>query len=235
MIEPYYIDSDCTLYCGRAEEILPQLKERVDLVLTDPPYGIDAYGKGMMGGGVLAKQSRFEPTEWDRERLTRMHIEMLRHYSEHQIVWGGNYYADWFPASACWLVWHKDNGANDFADCELAWTSLPGAVRYFKWRWQGMLQQNMKRKEERWHPTQKPLALMKWCIDLARLESGALILDPFCGVATTLVAAKLRGCRSIGIEASEKYCELAVKERLNRPLPLFDDERANSEQQQIFS
>ena len=104
MIKPCYSGEGITLYHARAEEILPQLEERVDLILTDPPYGINAYGRGTMGGGVLAKQSRFEPTEWDRERLTRMHIEMLRHYSRHQIVWGGNYYADWLPASACWLV-----------------------------------------------------------------------------------------------------------------------------------
>jgi|TARA_Y100000310_G_scaffold317685_1_gene370819 DNA modification methylase len=101
------------------------------------------------------------------------------------------------------------NNSGDFADAELAWTNLGKAVRMFKWRWNGMLQQNMKDKDYRWHPTQKPLALMKWCIKQAGEPST--ILDPFMGSGTTLRAAKDLGRKAIGIEIGEKYCEIAAK------------------------
>ena len=225
MLTPFYQDELVRLYCGKCESILPQLDVRADLCLTDPPYGIGVYSNGTMGGGVLAKQSRFEPTKWDSEPAQAWILGMLRAYSENQIVWGGNYFE--LGASSCWLVWDKDNGENYFADCELAWTSFETAVRRFKWKWHGMLQQDMSRKEERLHPTQKPIALMKWCIEKYS-ERGQLILDPFAGSGTTLVAAKLLGRPSIGIEMNEKYCQMIV-DRLNKPIPLFEREAEQTE------
>lgn len=106
-------------------------------------------------------------------------------------------------------MWDKDNGENDFADCELAWTNLPKAVRRFRWRWQGMLQEDMGNKEFRTHPNQKPLALMKWAISQAP-QDCKVILDPFMGSGTTLRAAKDLGRRAIGIEREEQYCEDAA-------------------------
>lgn len=159
------------------------------------------------GGGVLAKQSKFDPTTWDKEPPARWFLDMLRASAKWQILWGGNYYG--LEAARGWLVWDKDNGENKFADCELAWSNLPIAVRKFKWKWQGMLQECMGNKEEREHPTQKPLELMKWCIGLA--PDAETIYDPFGGSGTTARAAKDLGKRCVMIEREEKYCEIAAK------------------------
>ena len=232
MIEPYYKDDMVTLYCGKCESILPQLEVRVDLLLTDPPYGIGAADykrRRTQYGKSLAKCKDYGLEEWDTKAPERWVLDMLQAHSQNQIVWGGNYFE--LGASSCWLVWDKDNGDNGYADCELAWTSFESAVRYFKWKWHGMLQQDMSKKEVRVHPTQKPLALMKWCIDKYS-ERGELILDPFAGSGTTLVAAKLLGRKSIGIEMSEKYCKIIV-DRLNKPIPLF--EQGEQEQLNAFA
>ena len=194
--------------------VLPLLG-KTDLLLTDPPYGINAYGNGTMGGGVLAKQSKFKPTEWDKQPPEKWVLEMLISKTANQIIWGGNYFG--LPPSNCWLVWDKDNGENNFADCELAWTSFQTAVRYFKWKWQGMLQEDMKNKEVRVHPTQKPLALMEWCIKNYS-EERQTILDPYAGSGTTLVAAKRLGRFAIGIEREQSYVDKIIDRLRQREL-----------------
>ncbi len=139
------------------------------------------------------------------------HLELAISKSDRAIVWGGNYFG--LPASKCWLVWDKDNGKNDYADCELAWTNLDMAVRRIKYRWMGMLQQNMSEKEVRYHPTQKPVPVIGWC--LGWVPDAKTILDPWMGSGTTLVAAKLAGLKATGIEINEEYCKAAV-ERLRQ-------------------
>lgn len=109
------------------------------------------------------------------------------------------------PPSRCWLVWDKEN-SGDFADCELAWTNLDKAVRIFRYLWNGMIKEQ---PEYRMHPTQKPLALMKWCITQAPTDVKSIV-DPFCGSGTTLVAAKALGLSAVGVEREEKYCESAA-------------------------
>lgn len=131
---------------------------------------------------------------------------MLR-VSKNQIIFGGNYYANWLPASSCWLVWDKNN-SGDFADCELAWTSFKSAVRKFKWTWNGMIQENMKNKEYRYHPTQKPLKLMEWIV-FNYTKPADLILDPFMGSGTTIVAARNLQRKYIGIESNLEYIKIA--------------------------
>ena len=138
--------------------------------------------------------------------------------AEFSIVFGGNYFG--LPASPCWLVWDKDNAGTDFADCELAWTNFPGAVRLLKHRWNGMLQQDMKNKEHREHPTQKPVPVMRWCIQRFPDDMATVILDPFMGSGTTLRAAKDLGRKAIGIEIEEKYCEIAAKRLAQEVLAL---------------
>jgi len=206
--KPYYEDEarGIVIYYADCRYILPLLP-KVDLLLTDPPYGIGAYKTGTMGGGVLAKQSRYDAVKWDDTPADKKIITAAITSAANAIIWGGNYF--WVPPSPCWLVWDKDNGANNFADCELAYTTLPTAVRLFKHKWQGMLQQDMKNKDDRNHPTQKPLALMKWCLGF--FPKAETVLDPFMGSGTTLVACKQLGRKCIGIELEEKYCEIAAR------------------------
>lgn len=190
------------------------------MCLTDPPYGINE-GGGDSSRGFFAKARSYENGEWDNDRASAESIQALISSSQNQIIWGGNYYADLLGASNCWLVWDKRNGATDFADCELAFTSFDSAVRIFRWRWQGMLQEKMgNAKEERFHPTQKPVALMKWCLENYS-EINDTIVDPFAGSGTTGVAAKMLKRKCTLIEISEKFCEIAAN-RLNKPIPLFE-------------
>lgn len=188
-------------------EILPTL-DKVDLVLTDPPYGIgEAKGKNK-SRGKLAISKDYGVANWDNQPISQDLFDYIQCFAKNCIIFGGNYYK--VLPSSCWLVWDKQNGKTDFADCELAWTNLNKAVRKFTWKWQGMLQQNMgQHKEHRFHPTQKPVALMKWCIDIA--GDPQTVLDPFMGSGTTLRAAKDLGRKAIGIEIEEKYCEIAAK------------------------
>ena len=130
-----------------------------DLAVVDPPYGIGEDGASNHSRGKFAKPTLYTPKNWDKEPPPLQYFYELFRVSKNQIVWGANHFISRMPYdSSCWIVWDKDNSGY-FADCELAWTSLNTAVRKFKWRWNRMLQQNMKDKEVRIHPTQKPIAL----------------------------------------------------------------------------
>jgi len=215
VIKPYYQDDYVTLYHGDCRDILPQL-EPVDLVLTDPPYGIGEAAGVNKSRGKLAIAKDYGNDNWDNKPIAQDLINQL--ITQPAIVFGGNYYA--MPASSCWLVWDKQNGATDFADCELAWTNLPGAVRKLSYVWHGMIKQ---RPEQRWHPTQKPLDVMKWCItqaDTKLKKTVGTILDPFTGAGTTLRAAKDMNRKSIGIEREQKYCDVIVQRLRQEVLPL---------------
>jgi DNA modification methylase len=194
-----------TLYLGDSSEILPTLG-KVDAVVTDPPYGIGAYASGKMGAGVLAKQSTYEATTWDREPVPVELMAAIRASARWQVIFGGNYYDS--PAATCWLVWDKVNGENNFADCELAWTNLPKAVRLIRYMWHGMLREQGAQRGD--HPTQKPLEVMKWCIGHLP-EPNDNILDPFMGSGTTGVAAVQMGKSFIGIEREPRYFEAACR------------------------
>ena len=212
-MKPYYQDDAVTIYHGDCREILPTLG-RFDLLLTDPPYGIGAASaaftrKGKQTGKSLAASGiNYEIGGWDNTTPPQWILNTAIESAQIAILWGGNYFG--LPASSCWLVWDKDNGENLYADCELAWTSMDRAVRKFKWKWHGMLQEQMgDKKESRVHPTQKPIALMRWCLSFA--PDATTILDPFAGSGTTGVAAKLEGRKATLIELEERYCEIAAK------------------------
>jgi site-specific DNA-methyltransferase (adenine-specific)/modification methylase len=197
---------NATLYLGDCMDILPTLP-KVDAVITDPPYGIGAYKNGTMGGGVLAKQSTYEKVSWDEKPIDEDCINRLLIAGNVCILFGGNYFA--LPPARCWLIWDKDNGANKFADAEMAWTNIDAAVRLKRHKWQGMLQENMSQKEERVHPTQKPVPIMGWAIQ--QVPKAQTILDPFMGSGTTGVAAIQLGRSFIGIEREPKYFDIACK------------------------
>ena len=206
--EPYYDRDGITIFNADCKEVLPFLG-KFDLLLTDPPYGIGADNrKQILSRNQLAVPIDYGESDWDSAPPDSDLLEICRGLCKSQVLWGGNYFD--VPPSSCWLVWDKDNGSSDFADCELAWTNLKKAVRKFKWRWNGMLQEKAGRdKEHRVHPTQKPLPLMRWCLSL--VPDAETILDPFMGSGTTLVAAKLEGRKAVGIEINEKYCESSAK------------------------
>ena len=193
-----------TLYLGDCAEILPTL-DRVDAVVTDPPYGIGAAKRGTIGTSKAAPVRDFGQAAWDNSPVTPELLAQVRAAGRWNIIFGGNYYAA--PASSCWLVWDKVN-TGEFADCELAWTNLPKAVRRIRYMWNGMLREPGAQRGD--HPTQKPLEVMKWCIGHLP-EPNETILDPFMGSGTTGVAALQMGRSFIGIEREERYFEAACR------------------------
>ena len=207
MRAPDYERGNVKLYCGDNREIMAALPEclRFDAIVTDPPYGIkEARGKNKRRG-LLCNPKDFGYSEWDDEPCSPEQFAAMQARSRWQIVFGGNYIV--VPPATCWLVWDKLNGETDFADCELAWTNLPKAVRRIQFRWNGMLRDS---REPRVHPTQKPEPVMDWC--LAQLPDGCQsVCDPFMGSGTTGVACVRRGLAFLGIEREPKYFALAVK------------------------
>lgn len=186
---------------------------KADWCITDPPYGIGAATSSTWSRSVLAKETQYTVKQWDKQRIEKPYFDIMREVSKEQIIFGGNYHTDYLPPSSCWIVWDKVNGANSFADCELAWSSYKGAVRLFRYMWHGMLQGNAKNREKRVHPTQKPLPLLEWLLNKYTKE-GDLILDPFMGSGTTAVACHKLKRRYIGFELDEEYFNIA-NERLD--------------------
>ena len=181
-----------------------------DLAIVDPPYGINA-SKGTWGSSNKGKVTDYGKKDWDKAIPTEEYFLELQRVSKNQIIWGANHFISKLPIdSSCWIVWDKENGNNDFADCELAWTSFKTAVRKFKWKWHGFLQQNMKNKQERIHPTEKPIDLMKYLIKTYSNETD-MVLDNTMGVGTTCLAAKELNRKFIGIEKEPKYYEIACQ------------------------
>jgi len=193
---------DATLYLGDCMDILPTL-DKVDAVITDPPYGINENHKKVASRQQLAKPKDYGKFDWDKSPPSKYLIDAIRNKAQWSALFGGNYFE--LAPTSCWLVWDKLN-TGDFADCELVWTNWPKAVRRIQWRWNGMIRQG---NEERYHPTQKPLEVMKWVIDLC--PKSDIILDPFMGSGTTGVAAIQMGRKFIGIEREPKYFEIACK------------------------
>jgi len=219
---------NATLYLGDCAEILSTL-DAVDAVITDPPYGINENSKKVASRGNMAKPKDYGEFDWDKSPPPDELIELIRTKGKYQAFFGGNYFT--LPPTSCWLVWDKLNGDNDFADCELAWTNWPKAVRRLQWRWNGMIRQG---NEERYHPTQKPLEVMKWVIDLC--PKSETILDPFMGSGTTGVAAIQLGKKFIGIERESKYFDIACK-RLELAVAqpqLFEPEPVQYIQENMF-
>lgn len=231
-MKPFYEQSGITIYHGDCAKVMGDLwsgfrtgAASFDLLLSDPPYGIgEARGKNatrgktthISGRKALAESTDWGVSDWD-DKPAHSEIAQARGLCKWQIIFGGNYYD--LPPSSCWLVWDKENGETDFADCELAWTNLKKAVRKLTYRWNGMLQQPGRPKEIRQHPTQKPEAVMVWALTQAPQDIKT-VFDPFMGSGTSLVAAKRLGKRGVGIEREEKYCEIAANRLRQDALPL---------------
>ncbi len=221
-MKPYYEEAGITIYHGDCREVLPGLP-RCDLLLTDPPYG---------SGLSVDYADRFSPTtrpDWwrtskDRKlsiRHTPIHGDdepfepshLLAHPAKVRVLWGGNWYASRLPDSGGWWVWDKRNGKRDVSEAdwpmsevELAWTDKGKGARIFRHTWFGLIRDS--EYGEFFHPTQKPEALMCWCMEMAK--TSGLVIDPYCGSGPVLVAAKGKQLEAIGIELEEKYCEIAA-------------------------
>jgi DNA modification methylase len=167
-------------------------------------------GGGRKDGNSLAKSRDYGHVTWDDNKPPKEIFTEIFRISKHQVIFGGEHLSHYLPQSRGWIFWDKDTGNNEYADGELAWTSFNKALRKFKWRWKGMFQEDMKNKEIRYHPTQKPCPLMKWIIQNYGKECQS-ILDPFMGSGTTGVACKELGRDFIGIEICEEYFNIAKK------------------------
>ena len=179
-----------------------------DLAIVDPPYGIGEGGEKNKTRGKLAKSKDYSNfAGQDLEPPSQEYFEELFRVSKNQIIFGANHFISRIPIdSHCWIVWNKKNGNTDFADCELAWTSFNSAVRLFEYRWQGFLQENMKNKEFRIHPTQKPIDLYLWILNTYAKE-GDTILDTHVGSASSLIACHRTRHKYVGFELDPFYYE----------------------------
>ena len=192
-------------YCMDCMDFMKLLPDKAfDLAIVDPPYGIGA--GGAMGGDVLAKNKNYKVYSGaDKASSEKVYFDELKRVSKNQIIFGANYMTTKINAdSSCWLVWDKENGENNFADCELAYTSFKTAVRKFAFKWQGMLQGDMKHKEERIHPNQKPVKLYEWILS-NYAKPGDRILDTHLGSGSSRIAAYNLGFDFTGVEKDEFY------------------------------
>ena len=220
---------DATLYLGDCLEILPTLG-KVDAIIADPPYGI-AHVKGAGGHGKHSRRNiapihgddaPFDPTPW----LAFPSV----------ILWGADHYAERLPHGR-WLAWDKLDGMeawDSFSDVEFAWHSKRGAARLFRLLWKGIASVKAGEEATRDHPTQKPIALMKWCLEQAGMPET--VADPYMGSGTTGVACMQAGRRFVGVEIDPAYFDIACERIANarRQVRLFPDAPQHAEQVKLL-
>ena len=201
---PYYDEDGITIYHGDCLDVLPSLT--FDVVVTDPPYGIDLntdYSRPSTPASRCYPRVLGDDEPFDPAHLTAY---------PRVVMFGANHYAERLPPSRGWVVWDKitrnDVTAGQISDAELAWTNCLPRTRVFRHMWNGGFRAS---ERDAWHhPTQKPVALMSWLLDLVS-KPGEVVCDPYMGSGPTLRAAKDLGRRAIGVELSEAYCEIAAK------------------------
>jgi DNA modification methylase len=206
------------LMCGDSTSIdaIEKLTEKqsIDMVFTDPPYGVAVVKDGMVGADFgVAKKGNYKPIIGDETTDTAIEAynACVSIGAKKIVLWGGNYFSNKLPPSSCWLVWDKrgDSGiVNTFADCELAWTNMTSPARVHKQLWNGMIREG--EKDKRVHPTQKPVALCEWGIT-NYTDKDASILDLFLGSGSTLMACEKTNRKCFGMEMSPDYCDVIVK------------------------
>lgn len=194
-----------------------------DLAIVDPPYGLNIGALSFTdptknGSTAACKRNDYRGiSDWDSNVPDFEYFQELKRVSKHQIIWGWNYYVEHLNSCKCYIVWDKkteDKYSNDFADCETAWTSFDRPAIVYRFLWSGMMQADMKNKEKRIHPTQKPVSLYKRTLaDFA--EKGWKILDTHLGSASSAIAAEIMGFDFVGCEASPIIYEKAV-DRYNK-------------------
>ncbi len=237
---PYFERDGIVIYHGDCREILPTIDPRaVSLLLTDPPYGINLDTRNAARGRSGHARAQRPPGHSQKQALAPA-SDYARVYGDGEpydpspllrfrrlVVFGANHFASRLPDSPSWIVWNKIAGLTarrralgicDNADAELLWTNIGGPVRILEHQWLGLMK-GTERGEARVHPTQKPVALLRWLIDYYS-QPGDMILDPYLGSGTTLRAALDQSRRGIGIEIEERYCEIAARRLDQMALPL---------------
>lgn len=197
-----------------------------DLAVVDPPYGI-SYStiawkdSGRKPRGNAAKKGQYAEKNWDNDSPDKSYFNELFRVSKNQIIWGANHFISKMPIdSRCWIIWNKQNGTTQFSDAELAWTSFKSPIRIANFTWNGMLQADMKNKEHRIHPTQKPVKLYQWLLENYATE-GNLILDTHVGSASSLIACESMGFKYVGFELDADYYEAAKKRMQSIQVRMF--------------
>jgi site-specific DNA-methyltransferase (adenine-specific) len=215
-----------TLYLGDCLEILPTLP-KVDAVITDPPYGIGKDGQQKTTGGHGGRKA-YEFLGWDADRPAKPLFDLLLAAADVHVIWGGNYFADFLPATGKWLVWDKGQRINQ-SDGELAYTSLNGALRICVINRVELMTDGAE------HPTQKPVRLMEWSIE--QIGRPGTVLDPFMGSGSTGVAAIRMGASFIGIEREPRYFDIACRriEQAQAQAQLFEPEQPKPEQASLLA
>ena len=217
---------NATLYLGDCRDILPTL-DKVDAVVTDPPYGISRAGQQeTFTKSQKHKRKHFEDLGWDEGRPSKAVFDLIRDKADKALFWGGNYFADFLPPTMGWLYWDKGQRGLSMSDGELAWTSEQKALRSITVNRAALIGSE--------HPTQKPLQVMSWSIE--QLGNPETILDPFMGSGTTGVAAIQLGRKFIGIEREPKYFDIACK-RIEQAVAqgqLFAPEQTKQVQEQLI-
>jgi DNA modification methylase len=211
---PYYQSETATIYHADCKDVLEELSP-VGMLLTDPPYGIGR-SKGMrkhlvnslLEGTVITTPARQYPKDtWDFEPISQELLDTVLCFGRVQVIWGGVFFSDLLPRASHWVVWNKRQSMPSYSKAEIAWTnSRRKSVAMVTILQSGF----MAKEKKRYHPTQKPVELMRWCIE-NYLKSGSTVLDPFMGAGSTILAAAAMGKQAIGIEREERYCEIAAK------------------------
>ena len=204
------------LLCGDSTDtnnldLLLQNK-KPELLLTDPPYGIN-YGNQLVKGDEFSEKTNkhgwrnFGNPEWDKSKPENGVLQYLCQITENQIIWGGNYFTDDLPPTMGWLIWDKGQRGFSLADGEMAWTSFNNALRIKEYA------RALANREEKNHPTQKPIQIMSWCFEYADRHSKneiKLVLDTYLGSGSTMVASHQLKRKCYGMELDPKYCQVIV-------------------------
>ena len=186
-----------------------------ELAIVDPPYGINHANKagkmaGQKYGNAAAKKRNYKSKDWDNEIPSLDYFKELERVSKNQIIWGGNYFCHLLQPKSGWIFWDKDNGNNNFSDGELAYSSFDCGLRMKKITWNGMIQYDMKNKEDRFHPTQKPIRLYEWLI-MNYAKKGDKILDTHLGSGSIAIACNKLGFKLTSCELDKEYYEKSIK------------------------
>ena len=207
------VTNNINLTCEDNMELMARYPDNYfDLAIVDPPYGIseNSYMK-KTPKKAASKKTKYHDALWGQDKPTQKYFKELFRVSKNQIIWGGNYFLENLSSSRCFIVWDKKSEkSQQVADCELAWTSFDSSVKKFSFRWNGMLQENMKNKEIRIHPTQKPCKLYEWLL-MNYAKEGDKILDTHLGSMSIAIACHNLGFELTGCELDKEYYDQGIK------------------------